>query len=81
LPRVLLHQLDEAIALRKLCAPLSCVRSEFWSPITQFYGPQFYVPSWADTTRFASVRDYEAYVARLGALAVQISLSREWRPA
>ena len=70
--RVLRHQLEEAIALRKLCAPLSCVRSEFWSPITQFYGPQFYVPSWADTTRFASVRDYEAYVARLGALAVQI---------
>jgi len=70
--QILRYQLEQAVALGKLCAPFSCVRGEFWSPVTQFYGPQFDVAQRVNNTRFESVRDYEAYLARLAALPAQI---------
>jgi uncharacterized protein (DUF885 family) len=70
--RILRYPLEQAVALGKLCAPFSCVRGELWSPVTQFYGPQFDVAQRVNNTRFESVRDYQAYLARLAAVPVQI---------
>ena len=60
------------MALDKLCAPFSCSIGDFWSPVTQFYGPQFDLPQLVSATRFASVRDYDAYLKRLEAWPAQI---------
>lgn len=70
--RIFRYQLEQAAALDKLCAPLSCTFGDFWSPVTQFGGPQFDIPQLVAATRFASVRDYDAYLARLDALPVRI---------
>jgi len=70
--RVLRYQLEQAVELDKLCAPLPCNFFESWAPVTQQDGPQFDLPQLTNATRFASVRDYEAYLARLDALPVQI---------
>ena len=70
--RILRYQLDRAVALDKLCAPFSCSFGDFWSPVTQFYGPQFDLPQLVSATRFASVRDYDAYLKRLDAWPAQI---------
>lgn len=70
--RVLRYQLDQAVALDKLCAPLSCGYFDFWAPVTQFYGPQFDLPQLTQSTRFASVRDYEAYLKRLDAWPAKV---------
>jgi uncharacterized protein (DUF885 family) len=70
--RVLRYQLDRAVALDRLCAPLPCNFNDSWSPVTQMDGPQFDMPQLMSATRFASVRDYEAYLMRLDALPVQI---------
>jgi uncharacterized protein (DUF885 family) len=88
--RVLQYQLDQEVALDKLCAPLPCSFNESWSPVTQMDGPQFDVPQLVNATRFASVRDYDAYLMRLDALPVQIDqlivrmetgMSLGWMPA
>jgi uncharacterized protein (DUF885 family) len=70
--RIMRYQLEQAVALDKVCAPLPCSNLEFWSPVTQFYGPQFSFPQLVAATRFANVHDYEAYIARLDALPVEI---------
>ena len=70
--RVMRYQLEQAVALDKICAPLSCAVGDFWSPVTQFYGPQFSLPQLVLATRFATVQDYEAYLKRLDALPTQI---------
>src|SRR5262245_44378253 len=70
--RVFRYQLEQRAALDALCAPLSCSYDGFWSPVTQFYGPQFDLPQLMDATRFASIADYDAYVKRLDAVDVQI---------
>ena len=70
--RVLRYRLDQAVALDNLCAPLPCNFNDSWSPVTQMDGPQFVMPQLVNATRFASVRDYEAYLKRLDALPVQI---------
>ena len=70
--RVYRYQLEQAVALDKVCAPLSCTFGDFWSPVTQFDGPQFGVPQLVQATRFASVRDYDAYLKRLDALPIQL---------
>src|SRR5215472_4359205 len=70
--RVMRYQLEQAVALDKICAPLSCAVGDFWSPVTQFYGPQFSLPQLVLATRFATVRDYEAYLKRLDALPTQV---------
>ncbi len=70
--RVMRYQLETAVALDKVCAPFACGFGDNWSPVTQFDGPQFDVPQLVDATRFASVRDYEAYLKRLDALPVQL---------
>lgn len=88
--RILRYQLEQAAALDKLCAPLPCSFGESWSPVTQQSGPQFDVPRLVSATRFASVHDYDAYLARLDALPVQIdqliarmetSMKLGWMPA
>jgi uncharacterized protein (DUF885 family) len=70
--RVFRYQLEQAVALDKLCAPLPCSAGDSWSPVTQFNGPQFEIPRLVASIRFASVRDYDAYLKRLDALPVQI---------
>jgi uncharacterized protein (DUF885 family) len=65
--RILRHQLEDAVAADRLCAPFSCTGGDFWSPVTQFNGPQFSLPQLVQATRFANVRDYEAYLKRLDA--------------
>src|SRR5215472_12145533 len=70
--RVMRYQLEQAVALDKICAPLSCAVGDFWSPVTQFYGPQFSLPQLVLATRFATARDYEAYLKRLDALPTQV---------
>ena len=70
--RVLRYQLEQAVELDQLCAPLPCNFFESWAPVTQQDGPQFDLPQLVNATRFASVRDYEAYLARLDALPVQL---------
>jgi uncharacterized protein (DUF885 family) len=70
--RVLLYVLGQAAARDKLCAPLSCSFGDFWSPVTQFYGPQFDLPQLVDATRFATVGDYEAYLKRLSQYPLQL---------
>jgi uncharacterized protein (DUF885 family) len=70
--RIFRYQLERMAALDKLCAPVSCTFDGFWSPVTQFDGPQFDVPQLVNATRFASVADYEAYIRRLEALPVQL---------
>ena len=70
--RILRYQLDQAVTLDKVCAPFSCAIFDFWSPVTQFYGPQFELPQLAQSTRFASVRDYEAYIKRLDAWPAKV---------
>ena len=70
--RIFRYQLEQAAAFDKLCTPLSCSFGSFWSPVTQFNGPQFDLPSLVSATRFASVGDYDAYLKRLDALPVQI---------
>ena len=70
--RVLRYELEQAVALDKLCAPLSCSFDDFWVVVTQQDGPQFDIPRLVNVTRFASTRDYEAYLARLDALPTQI---------
>ncbi len=88
--RVFRYQLEQAVALDKVCAPFSCSFGDFWSPVTQFGGPQFDIPRLVQATRFASVRDYDAYLKRLDALPVQLDqlISRmesgmqlRWMPA
>ena len=69
--RVLRYHLEQVVELDEFCAPLSCTFGDYWSPVTQFYGPQFDLPQLLDATRFASVRDYDAYLERLAALPVQ----------
>src|SRR5947209_4509118 len=70
--RIFRYQLEQAAALDKLCAPVSCTFDGFWSPVTQFDGPQFSVPQLVQATRFASVRDYDAYLKRLDAVGIQL---------
>jgi uncharacterized protein (DUF885 family) len=70
--RVFRYRLEQAAALDTLCAPVSCNYDGFWSPVTQFDGPQFELPQLVDATRFASTADYDAYIKRLGAVHVQI---------
>jgi uncharacterized protein (DUF885 family) len=70
--RVFRYQLEQTAAQDKLCAPVSCGFDGFWSPVTQFYGPQFDLPQLVDATRFASTADYDAYVKRLDAFPVTI---------
>jgi uncharacterized protein (DUF885 family) len=88
--RILRYQLDQAVALDKVCAPFSCGFFDFWSPVTQLYGPQFDLPQLAQSTRFASVRDYEAYLKRLDAwpakvdqliVRMQTGMKLGWMPA
>jgi uncharacterized protein (DUF885 family) len=70
--RVLRYQLDQAVALDKVCAPFSCAYLDFWSPVTQFYGPQFDLPELVQSTRFTTVHDYEAYLKRLDAWPAKV---------
>jgi uncharacterized protein (DUF885 family) len=88
--RVLLYQVDEAVAFDALCAPMTCEFGGFAAPVTQFYGPQFDIPNLVNATRFSTVRDYEAYLVRLEGLAAltdQIIVRMEtgmklgWMPA
>jgi uncharacterized protein (DUF885 family) len=88
--RVLRHQLEQSVALDRLCAPVSCVPPDFWSPVTQFDGLQFLLPRLVDATRFATARDYDAYLARLAALptrvdklivAMEAAMKLGWMPA
>jgi uncharacterized protein (DUF885 family) len=39
-------------------------------PVTQTFGPQFFLPQMVRSTRFASTADYEAYLKRLAAVPV-----------
>jgi len=39
-----------------------------WSPVTQFYGPQFVLPLLARSTSFRTVADYDAYLKRLASV-------------
>jgi uncharacterized protein (DUF885 family) len=70
--RVLRYQLEQAVALGRLCAPLSCNQGEFWSPVTQFGGVHLELPRLVDATPLATVRDYEAYISRLQAVPALI---------
>jgi len=70
--RVFRYQLEQGVALDKTCAPFSCGFGDFWSPVTQFAGPQFNIPQLVAATRFASVGDYDAYLKRLDALPIQL---------
>src|SRR5207244_2559598 len=70
--RVFRYQFEQAVALDKVCSPFSCNFGDFWSPVTQFDGPQFGVPQLVQATRFASVRDYDAYLKRLDAVGIQL---------
>ena len=88
--RVFRYQLERTAAQDKLCAPVSCSFDGFWSPVTQFYGPQFDLPQLVDATRFASTADYDAYVKRLDAFPVAIeqlialmetAMKQGWMPA
>ena len=88
--RILRYQLERGVALDRVCAPLSCNVGESWSPVTQFNGIQFDLPQLVDATRFASMRDYDAYLARLEAvptlidqLIARMEKARElgWMPA
>jgi len=88
--RVLRQQLEQGVALDRLCAPLSCTQGDFWSPVTQFNGIQFDLTRLVDATRFATVRDYDAYLARLEALPklidqlidrMQKAMELGWMPA
>lgn len=88
--RVFRYQLEQAATLDKLCAPVPCGFDGFWSPVTQFYGPQFDLPQLVDATRFAATADYDAYVKRLAEVPAQLdqlvammeaAMSRGWMPA
>jgi uncharacterized protein (DUF885 family) len=88
--RVFRYQLERTAAQDKLCAPVSCSFDGFWSPVTQFYGPQFDLPQLVDATRFASTADYDAYVKRLDAFPAAIdqrialmetAMKLDWMPA
>ena len=88
--RVLRYQLEQAVALGRLCAPLSCNQGEFWSPVTQFGGVHLELPRLVDATTFGSVRDYEAYIARLQAVPalvdqliarMELGMKLGWMPA
>lgn len=88
--RLLRHQLEQGVALDRLCAPLPCSHGESWSPVTQFNGIQFDLPRLVGATRLASVRDYEAYLARLDAVPslidqliarMETAMKLGWMPA
>jgi len=88
--RVLRYQLEQAVALGRLCAPLSCNQGEFWSPVTQFGGVHLELPRLVDATTFGSLRDYEAYIARLQAVPalvdqliarMELGMKLGWMPA
>ena len=70
--RIFRYQLEQSAAQDKLCAPVSCGFDGFWSPVTQFFGPQFSLPQLVSATRFATTKDYENYLKRLDALPTQI---------
>jgi len=88
--RVFRYQLEQAVALDKVCSPFSCNFGDFWSPVTQFDGPQFRIPQLVQASRFASARDYDAYLKRLDALGIQLDqlvvrmetgIKLRWMPA
>jgi uncharacterized protein (DUF885 family) len=68
--RILRYRLDESAAQDRVCAPVSC--SEPWAPVTQFGGIHLNLPQLVAATRFASVRDYDAYLARLEAIPKRV---------
>ena len=39
-----------------------------WSPVTQMYGPQFFLPQLAKSAPSRTVADFDAYLKRLGAI-------------
>jgi uncharacterized protein (DUF885 family) len=87
---ILRYQLDQAVALDELCAPMPCGLGDSWAPVTQFFGPHLGFPQLVAATRFASVRDYQAYLRRLDALPGRIdqligrmetAMKLRWMPA
>ena len=78
--RVFRYQLEAAAAQDKLCAPVSCGFDGYWSPVTQFDGPQFDLPQLVNATRFAFERRLRRVRETARRLPVRsISSSRAWK--
>jgi len=70
--QVLRYRLDRFAALNRHYGTLPFGINDGWAPITQMDGIHLALPQLASVARFDTVRDYEAYLKRLGAVPASI---------
>jgi uncharacterized protein (DUF885 family) len=70
--QVLRYRLDRFAALNRHYGTLPFGINDAWAPITQMDGIHLALPQLASVARFDTVRDYEAYLKRLGAVPASI---------
>jgi uncharacterized protein (DUF885 family) len=69
--------LSSAMHLDAMYGKLPFSLNDTWSPVTQFEGPQFWLPELAVSTPFLTVADYEAYLKRLAQIPLQLHQFQE----
>jgi uncharacterized protein (DUF885 family) len=84
------RQLAVARRMDAIFGALPFAQEDDWAPVTQFEGPQFWLPQMAASTPFRTVADYEAYLKRLAAVPrlleqlqqrMQVGIDTGWLPA
>ena len=74
---VFMRGLRSAMRFDAMYGKLPFSLDDSWAPVTQFDGPQFWLPLLAASTPFLTVADYEAYLKRLAQLPRQLRQLQE----
>ena len=86
---VFTRELASAMRVDAIFGKLRFSLHDSFSPVTQFEGPQFWLPQLAAATPFRTVGDYEAYLKRLAQIprqlrqfqeSMQVGIDTGWLP-